>query len=580
MNELFAELKDILSAGFSAGKWQVQLLKLNSDAARMEKQRIRLVENLGSLAWENRISHPSYQTEYSALEEMDGERNTVKEEIQRTQSQIQQLNRELGQIREDYTKRFSAINQKKQTAITQSNQARNACRSAEDRYNQAQKQQKKTAADISMLRSQLDQVTDSTMPDKETRVASLNNAIRSSQSMLADTSNQLNAAQIEINSLKEELQVHADQIADYEQQIAALQAEQKAAMQPLEDQVVSHQTDLRAANERYKEFIAEIQQMCVDLGPSVDQARPVSSTLDQAYEQIDSASRLLEKIASDSEVLKARLSSRDEGKQRKFYWLVCGALGGLIFLVLMVMGIIYVMNNVLFPVNQITGVSSIKEMKLVYSWANKECTENDKYAIINVWENTSGKPLQVYFENSLIGSDKSTLNKSVSTAHFAPNARSLDLIELDRKGSKVSNYRLTAIKSDVLQDETTIADPSKVEVGPTVIPGDAKDVVFGVKLANKSNFAIESVSANAIVMDEKDNPITILETKYNKMIPVDQEVTIPLKALSSNNLFSCIPNEPFNFATLTAPIKVWYFVTYSLGSNTYGHFSDKASFTP
>ncbi len=578
MNDLFAELKDILSAGFSSGKWQVQLLKLNKDAARVEKQRIRLVENLGSLAWENRVCHPSYQTEFSALEEMDEERSLINEEIQRAQSQIKQFNRELGRIREDYTKKIAAINQKKQTAATLANQARNALRSAEDRYSQAQKLQKKTAADISLLRSQLDQVTDSTMPDKETRVTSLNNAIRASQSVLADTSNQLTATEIEINSLKEQLRVHSGQVNEYELQIAGLQAEQKAALQPLENQIAVNQADLRSANEKLKEFTAEIQQMCIELGPAVEAARPVSTSLDAVYGQIDSAQQVLEKITSEIKGLKARLASRDEGLQRKFYWLIIGALGLLVFMVLMVLGIVYVMNSVLFPVNQITGASSIKEMKLLYSWPNKECAQNDKYAIINVWENTSSTPLQVYFENSLIGSDRAILNKTVSTAHFPPHAKSLDLIELDRKDSSVQTYRLTAIKSDALADEKTITDKASVEISPTVIPGEAKDVVFGVKLANKSSWVIESVTANAIVMDEKENPITILETTYNKIIPIDQEVTIPLNPFSSKNTYSCIPNEPLNFAALSKPVKVWYFVTYSLGSNTYGHFSDKATF--
>jgi hypothetical protein len=135
----------------------------------------------------------------------------------------------------------------------------------------------------------------------------------------------------------------------------------------------------------------------------------------------------IEKITSEIKGLKARLASRDEGLQRKFYWLIIGALGLLVFMVLMVLGIVYVMNSVLFPVNQITGASSIKEMKLLYSWPNKDCAQNDKYAIINVWENTSSTPLQVYFENSLIGSDRAILNKTVSTAHFPPHAKSLDL---------------------------------------------------------------------------------------------------------------------------------------------------------
>ncbi len=580
MNDLFAELKDILTAGFSSGKWQVQLIKLNSDVARVEKQKTRLVENLGGLAWDNRVNHPSYQSEFSELEEAEQERSGVKQEIQEIQAQIQQISHELGQIRTDYAKRIAAINQKKQTAATRANQARTAFRYAEDRFNQAQKQQKKTASDISMLRSQLDQVTDSTMPDKEVRVANLNNAIRASQAALAESSNQMAAAQVEISSLKADLQDLTGQISDFEGQIADLQAEQRADTQPLESRISSHQTDLRTANEKFKEITAEIQQMCLQLGPAVEAARPVSTSLDAAYGQIDSAQRILEKISGEIEVLKARLASRDETTQRKFYWLISGALGMLVFVVLLVLGSIYVMNNVLFPVNQITGTSSIKEMKLVYSWANKECTQNDKFAIINVWENTSGSPLQVYFENSLIGNDKAILNKTVSTAHFPPNAKSLDMIELDRKSSSVNTYRLTAIKSDALPDEKTLTETTSVEVGPTVIPGDANDVVFGVKLANKSSFAIESVSASAVVMDEKEIPITVLEARYNKTIPIDQEVTIPFKPFSSNKTYSCIPNEPFNFATLSEPVKVWYFVTYSLGSNTFGQFSDKAAFTP
>jgi hypothetical protein len=74
-----------------------------------------------------------------------------------------------GRIREDYTKKIAAINQKKQTAATLANQARNALRSAEidtARPKNCRRRPPPTSPCCALI----DQVTDSTMPDKETRV--------------------------------------------------------------------------------------------------------------------------------------------------------------------------------------------------------------------------------------------------------------------------------------------------------------------------------------------------------------------------------------------------------------------------
>jgi uncharacterized coiled-coil protein SlyX len=161
----------------------------------------------------------------------------------------------------------------------------------------------------------------STTSDQADRVALLTGGIVTLQRSSGDLAGQLPALQADVARLYEAQQPFAAEVAQHDQQLAELQAEQKAAVDPLNARLTDLQTRVRVANERLSALVGQMTPLTASLGGKVARARPEAPALAGAYGEVDRLDRELSGVTNQGDLLKARLAAVDTGALRKFYLL-------------------------------------------------------------------------------------------------------------------------------------------------------------------------------------------------------------------------------------------------------------------
>lgn len=178
------------------------------------------------------------------------------------------------------------------------------------------------------------------------------------------------------------------EVAECERQLAQLQAEQKAALDPIAERLTALQGHIRATNEHIAACTAEMQPLITDLGHQVEQARPEASGLSSAYAEVDRLHHAIAELTSQGDLLKARLAGLDAGSLRRFY-LLTGATLALIVV------------TAALALAAITGAfSRSAESALIGRWVNtdraNETVEFQRDGI-TFWSNT---PIRYHVEGN------------------------------------------------------------------------------------------------------------------------------------------------------------------------------------
>ena len=115
-------------------------------------------------------------------------------------------------------------------------------------------------------------------------------------------------------------------IAQYDRELAELQAEQRSTLAPINARLTSLQALVRAAQERASAIAGQMTPLTVTYGSQVERARPQSAALAGAYGEVDRLTSDLSGAANQGDLLKARLAAVDGRALRKFYLLIAAAL--------------------------------------------------------------------------------------------------------------------------------------------------------------------------------------------------------------------------------------------------------------
>ncbi len=332
---LTGKLKAWSATGFSASKWRVQAMKLSNDRTRVEKDKDKLLSELGVKAWEARVVHPSYAELYGQLETLEQQRTALNEQIRTLELQLQQVRQTRSQTDSEYATRISRLQEERKGATTRLTQVRADKTALEKRLSKAQTDQHKIQAELQSLHSRLAQVQSSAVPDRDTQAASLSNAIAALEQSLAQLVGDMLRSQSEIARLEAEQQLLADEVNRLEQQLAQVQTEQREALAPMDRQMTALQGEIRAYTEQLAALAQQMTPLINDLGPLVDRARPESSALSELYTRLDQCYQELTNISQQHNLLKARLGAADPGAVRNFYFTIGGSLIALILMVLL-----------------------------------------------------------------------------------------------------------------------------------------------------------------------------------------------------------------------------------------------------
>lgn len=332
---LTGRLKAWGSVGISAAKWRVQAAKLGNDRSRAEKERKRLLSDLGARAWQARVAHPSYAELYAQLEALDQQRAALREQIQAAEQQLRQVQQTRAQTDSEYAARLRAVQEERAAAARRLSQARAEYAAAEKRLRKVQAEQQTTQAEIQSLRSKLAQALASAAPDSEAQAASLSSGIAALEQSLAQSASDMSHLQSEIARLHAEQQPLVDEVNRLDQERAQVQAEQRQALAPLDQQIAALQGQIRSHTQQSTELERKMTPLTHELGPLVDRARPASPELSEVYARLDQSYRELADLTQKHDLLKARLGAADGGAARNFYLVVGGLLLALILSVLL-----------------------------------------------------------------------------------------------------------------------------------------------------------------------------------------------------------------------------------------------------
>jgi len=312
-------------AGFSAGKWKVQILKLKNDLSRLEKQKSQAINDLGKLAWDSKVFDDAYTDVYAQLEALDGRRGQTQTDLTALQSDLQAQVTTQTQLKSDFSARINEWEKKKSAVVTRLNQAQTAHKSALDRASKTKKQQQRVQADLDNAQRKISQLNTSTASDKEAQIAAINIDIAKHQNLLTENAALIPTMDAEVERLVDECPPIQREVQEHEQQISKLQQEMREALAPVDAKIKSLNEKIREGNQLLLSLADQMKPLIAKLGVSASQVRPQAPVLEKAYAQIDSIQNNINLLTIENNQYQARIDATDKSTMRNFYLTLAGA---------------------------------------------------------------------------------------------------------------------------------------------------------------------------------------------------------------------------------------------------------------
>lgn len=323
-------LKETLSAGFSASQWKVQLARLKSTRAHLENQKKQSITALGKQAWDARVQHPAIADSMAALQALETERSQAQATLQARQADLQQQTAEHTRLKNDFSARIAAIETRRKADAAGLSQSVAAQRAAQTRLEQVQRSRQFARQEVERIEGLIAQLAQSSAPDREAQKVRFQQTLAAQQKTLQDSEAQLPAINEEIQKRTLEQPALREAVQAEEQQLAALQQEQRSQLGPLEARIQELKKDVQALNTQIQSLGAKMTPLFAPLGALVEQARPQSPALQAAYAQIDGLKAQIQKLDGEIDFQQTRLNTVDPQTTRRFYLIIAAAAAVLI----------------------------------------------------------------------------------------------------------------------------------------------------------------------------------------------------------------------------------------------------------
>ena len=179
---------------------------------------------------------------------------------------------------------------------------------------------------------------ESDLPDKEQQITTLNNTIATLGKQVFEISDQLPVKELRMAELRAKLPSFQDEVDRAKDAIAKMQAAEKEALQPI-DQNLANIRDTRAAREEELRGIrAAMQPVIRELGVEADRVRPQPNLLSDFYQKLDASKEKIAQLSSDADAVRLDLARTDKPAVTRFWLFVAGAvllLAGIIVLLVL-----------------------------------------------------------------------------------------------------------------------------------------------------------------------------------------------------------------------------------------------------
>ena len=327
-------------SGIQRLKYAWKIAQLKSEIKKTNKTIATQLDELGQKAWEARISDPAYEKEWAALEELDKQialNNTSSQTLQEEANQLSNRHEELSRDFDSQLAERATIRKETETKLKH---AQTELNHLDSDIESLATQKASLQREIKTTRSNLINIESSDDPDKAEKLASSNSRLDTLVSNLLSVTNEEPELASRIPGFQSEVFSLNSRLTELDEQIRRLESQKNQELEPIEQQIASLENQAKKKNNETKETVSKMEPKIHNLGELVNEARPSSEVLQDAYNSLDANRQKIVDANSQREETNVNIQNLDSSASRNFYLLVIGGILVLLLGIFLITGVL------------------------------------------------------------------------------------------------------------------------------------------------------------------------------------------------------------------------------------------------
>ena len=312
--------------------------RLQGDLGKLEQERVLFYDNLGNKVWAEKMSDPGYTGPYQQLEALEAKLAPIGDHLRSLDLDMTKAQETRAGLVKEYEEKIGGLQVLLTQAMEQFSGARSEIDDTENVLGKLTKQKTSLLNELHGHQTKMASLQESDLPDKEQQITTLNNTIATLGKQVFEISDQLPVKELRMAELRAKLPSFQDEVDRAKDAIAKMQAAEKEALQPI-DQNLANIRDTRAAREEELRGIrAAMQPVIRELGVEADRVRPQPNLLSDFYQKLDASKDKIAQLSSDADAVRLDLARTDKPAVTRFWLFVAGAvllLAGIIVLLVL-----------------------------------------------------------------------------------------------------------------------------------------------------------------------------------------------------------------------------------------------------
>ncbi|NLE84674.1 MAG: hypothetical protein GX603_09205 [Chloroflexi bacterium] len=334
------KLQQWFQAGTQSGKWRFQDMQLANESKKIERTKTQQIEELGQKAWQARVTDPSYEQAWADLEAIKTQIDRIKDHSRTLQDQLNQVSLQHDDLTQNFDNQITQLDHQRKDTEAKLKVAQSELRQLESNIEGLANQKSSLQREIKATRSDLINTEGSDEPDREDILLNLNSRLDGLVSELLSVSNDEPELASQIPSRQSDVLSLNSRVNELSDQVRRLEGQKSQELEPLTLQMEALEKQLRTKNDEIKDLERKMDPMQSSLGYLVDNARPVSDSLQENYAALDDTYRRLAETTQERTEIDAKLGDLDQSASRNFYLLVLLGVIILVIGILLITGVI------------------------------------------------------------------------------------------------------------------------------------------------------------------------------------------------------------------------------------------------
>lgn len=312
--------------------------RLQGDLGKLEQERVLFYDNLGNKVWAEKMNDPGYSGPYQQLEALEAKLAPIGDHLRSLDLDMTKAQETRAGLVKEFEEKIGGLQVLLTQAMEHLSGARSEIDDTENVLGKLTKQKTSLLNELHGHQTKMASLQESDLPDKEQQITTLNNTIATLGKQVFEISDQLPVKELRMAELRAKLPSFQDEVDRAKDAIAKMQAAEKEALQPI-DQNLANIRDTRAAREEELRGIrAAMQPVIRELGVEADRVRPQPNLLSDFYQKLDASKDKIAQLSSDADAVRLDLARTDKPAVTRFWLFVAGAallLAGIIVLLVL-----------------------------------------------------------------------------------------------------------------------------------------------------------------------------------------------------------------------------------------------------